>query len=370
MGKVITYNDKDFDDLFYKQKIEFMKSHPLRFLFFEVTLRCNAHCEHCGSSCGDKLIKDEITGDEIKGVLADIAYNSKYDPRNIMLNITGGEPLVRKDLFEIMEYATKLGFNWGMVTNGMLITEEIIDKMKKSGIYSVSVSIDGLEKTHESFRRVPGSYKKIINGIKMMHKKRIPMVQVITCVNKKNINELEDIYKMLLKLRIQDWRIIEVDPIGRAKDNKDLLLDGPELKRMFNFILEKRSIEDGMNISYGCGHFLGREYEAMMRDGMYPFFCPAGIATGCVLSNGDIYVCPDVERRPELVQGNIRNDSFVDVWENKYEIFRKVDRTSNEKCKNCKDWKLCCGDDFHTWDFNKNKPNFCIREIWKDDFKD
>ena len=370
MDKIVNYYDEEFFNQYYKAKQDLMKEHPLMFLFFEVTLRCNAHCEHCGSSCGDKIIKDEITGDEIKEVLKDIAYNSKYDPRNIMLNITGGEPLTRKDLFDVMSYANKLGYNWGMVTNGMLINEEIVDKMKTSGIYSVSVSIDGLEKTHESFRRVPGGYKKIIDGIKLMHRKRIPMVQVITCVNKKNINELEDLYKMLLKLKIQDWRIIEVDPIGRAKGNNELLLDGDEYKRMLDFLLEKKNTNDGMHISYGCGHFLGDEYEPKVRDEGTPFFCSAGIVTGCVLSNGDIYVCPDVERRPELVQGNIRKDSFVDVWENKYEVYRNIERTSNEKCKKCKDWKKCCGDGFHTWDFDTNKPNFCIREIWKDKYKE
>ena len=139
---------------------------------------------------------------------------------------------------------------------------------------------------------------------------------------------------------------------------------------MLDFMLEKKKINDGMHISYGCGHFLGRDYDCKVREGKTPFFCTAGIVTGCVLSNGDIYVCPDVERRPELVQGNIRKDSFVDVWENKYEVYRSINRTSNEKCKKCKDWKLCCGDGFHTWDFDTNKPNFCIREIWKDKFKE
>lgn len=370
MYENVDFFSEEYKDGYYNSKKDFAKQHPLMFLFFEVTLRCNAHCEHCGSSCGDKMPDDEITKEEIIGVLDDVAYNSKYDPRNIMLNITGGEPLVRKDLFEIMKYAHYLGYNWGMVTNGILINEEIVDKMLDSGIYSVSVSLDGLEKTHESFRRVPGAFKKIINNIKLMHEKHIPMVQVITCVNKKNIDELEEIHKLMVELQIQDWRIIEVDPIGRAKDNKDLLLDKDDYDRLYNYIIKMKNTNDGINISYGCGHFLGKRYEGKVRENGNPFYCSAGITTGCILSNGDMYVCPDVARRPEFVQGNIRKDSFVDVWENKYQIFRNPERTCNDKCKKCKDWKLCQGDGFHTWDFDKNKPCFCVREIWKEDYKD
>ena len=362
--------EKEFVDYFYDIKKALIKSHPLKFLFFEITSRCNAHCEHCGSSCGDKIPKDEITGEEIKGVLDDIASNPNYNPNNIMLNITGGEPLVRKDLFDLMKYATSLGFHWGMVTNGMLITQEIVDKMIEAGVYSVSVSIDGTKETHEKFRQVPNCYEKIINGIKLMNKSnKIPAIQVITCVNKKNIDELEDIYKLLIELKVKDWRIIEVDPIGRAKDNKEILLDADEYKRMFDYILEKRNTDDGMTISYGCGHFLGDEYEKKIRRNDTPFLCTAGIVTGCILSNGDIYVCPDVARRKELIQGNIRKDKFTEVWDKKFKPYRKVYRTSNSKCKNCKDWKKCMGDAFHTWDFDTNKPRFCVREIFYDDYK-
>ena len=90
-----------------------------------------------------------------------------------------------------------------------------------------------------------------------------------------------------------------------------------------------------------------------------PFTCLTGVTIGSVLSNGDIFVCPDVERRPELIQGNIRKERFIDVWEKKFKIYRKLNRTINEKCKKCKDWKLCGGDAFHTWDFDHNEPRFC-----------
>ena len=359
--------DKDFIDYFYEWKRKEYKKHPLKALFFEVTLRCNARCEHCGSSCGDIIQKDEITKEEIMKVLDEIITVGKKDPRSIMINITGGEPLVRKDLFEIMAYANKLGYPWGMTTNGMLIDEKVVKKMVDTNMYSVSVSLDGLKETHENFRKVPNSYEKILKGLKLMlNTPSIRVVQVTTCVNKKNIDELEEMYQMLLDLGIRYWRIIEVDPIGRARDNDEILLDSKGIKRMVDFIKEKKK-ECLMDITYGCGHYLGPEKDKYVRD--LPYLCYTGFYVGSILSNGDIFVCPDVKRRPELVQGNIRKDCFIDVWDNGYKIFRKLNRTCNSKCRKCEDWKLCQGDAFHTWDFDENRPLVCSRELFKEDYE-
>lgn len=353
--------DKTFIDNYYDNKEYAMRIHPLRVLFFEITSRCNARCEHCGSSCGDFIPKDEITGDEVRKVLREI-YDKNYDTRKVMLNITGGEPLLRKDLFELMAYARSLGYSWGITSNGMLIDEKIVQKMAETEMYSVSISIDGMKETHESFRKVKGSWEKIIKGLKlMMDCPTIKIVQVTTCVCKKNIDELEELYNFLVDLGIKYWRLMEVDPIGRAKDNDELLINPEETERMFNFVAEKQ--RDGkMVVEYGCSHFLGMDVEPVIRQ--KPFICYTGITVGSVLSNGDIFVCPDVERRPELIQGNIRKDSFTEVWETKFKPFRTLDRTSNEKCLNCADWKLCGGDAFHTWDFDENKPRLCHYEFF------
>ena len=110
---------ENFVEDYYKYRKKEYKKHELKGLFLEVTSRCNARCEHCGSSCGDFVPKDEVTKEELCKVLDDIA--SHYDPTKIMLYVTGGEPLVKKDLFEIMDYANKLGFMWGITTNGILV---------------------------------------------------------------------------------------------------------------------------------------------------------------------------------------------------------------------------------------------------------
>lgn len=148
-------------------------------LFLEVTLRCNARCEHCGSSCGDTILKDEISAEVLKKTLKDIS--EKYNANEILLNVTGGEPLVRKDLFDIMKYASSLGFRWGMTSNGMLINDEIINKMIETNMETISISLDGLKETHESFRKVPNSFDKIINNIKKLQ--QVPSIKIVQIGN-------------------------------------------------------------------------------------------------------------------------------------------------------------------------------------------
>ena len=182
--------------------------------------------------------------------------SKKYNPNDILLNITGGEPLVRNDLFEIMDYANKLGFRWGMTSNGMLINDDVLEKMNNTNMETISISLAGLKETDENFRKVPNSFDKIIENIKKLQKvPSIKIVQVTTVANKKNLCELEELYELMKQLNIISWRVINVDPIGRAKDNKDILLDKEEYKYLFHFIKEKR--EEGiLNVEYGCNHYL------------------------------------------------------------------------------------------------------------------
>ena len=363
--KLIMKTKKKGLDNVADQVAELIEKPVLSNLFLEVTLRCNAKCEHCGSSCGYKIPDDEISAEDLKRTLLEI--HEKYGAENVFLTVTGGEPLMRKDLFDIMKYATDLGFHWGMTTNGMLINESIIKKMRETKFESISISLDGLKETHESFRKVPGSFDKIMHAIELLQNlETLKSLQITTVANKKNLHELEDIYKLLQDIGIKEWRVMCVDPIGRAYENDDILLDKDGLVYMFNFIREKR-LEGKMIVDDDCSHYLGYKYENILRN--LSFVCGAGIFIGSILSNGDICVCPNV-RRKELVQGNIKTDSFVDVWENRYQDFRKnrLTMTTNDKCKKCKSFKYCRGGSFHTWNFDENMPNMCMKEILKEEF--
>lgn len=337
-------------------------NHPLNYLFWEATLNCNFNCLHCGSRASrQNSRKNELSTSEIKAVFKSIAQ--KTNPSKIMLAITGGEPLLRQDLFNIMTYAHKLGFNWGMVTNGFLVTPKIVDQMKQAGMSTIVVSIDGIGKKHDNFRQTPGSYLKAINAVKLLVKaKSFQNIQITTVINQNNINDLEEMYSIFSKLGLHSWRIVNMDPIGRAQDFRKLLLKPSQFKKMIEFINQKRPISK-IDITYSCSGFLGLKYESRLRDWL--FFCNTGITTASILSNGDIFVCPNVPRRPELIQGNIRQNDFYETWQKKFKIFRQPNRTSCSNCHQCSFWAECHGGPFHLWDFDKKQPKICHLEYLK-----
>lgn len=347
-------------EVIYKNKQLLSKNPKLYNLFWETTLKCNAKCKHCGSNARENInINEELTTQEIKDTFNGIA--KKYHANEILINVTGGEPLLRKDLFEVMTYARNLGFHWGMTTNGILINNEIIKKMKSSGMETISISLDGLEHTHNEFRGVPNSYEKIIENIKNLKKANfLDCLQITTVINKSNINELEKLYSILQNLNINSWRILSIEPIGRANENKDLLLKKDDYEKLLYFIKNKRKTSK-FEIKYGCTHFLGMKFEKEVRPHM--FFCVAGYTTASILYNGDIYVCPSVERRKELIQGNVKTDDFIYVWENKFKWFRDENKLKCKECDNCKNWKYCSGDSLHTWDFDNKKTKICINKM-------
>lgn len=342
---------RDYVDSLYHQP-------PLQQLFIEMTLNCNEHCRHCGSRCGDLKMEDQLTDREILDFLADLKTKV---PKLPFLNVTGGEPTLRPNFIDLMHDISEMGYMWGMTTNGTRIQDESdIKRLQYAGMKTVSVSIDGLEETHNWFRQTPVGYKKAIKAVELLVKGGFYNVMVTTVVHKRNINELEELQEVMRGLGINTWRVINVEPIGRAKDNKEITLDKEDYIRMLDFIKEQREKEDAFEVCYGCNHWLGVENEHKFRN--WYFKCAAGTKTGGIFYNGDIGGCLDIERRPETIMGNIRTDDFIDVWNNKFEIFRFNRANSSEYCKNCSEKDNCRGNGFHTWNLDENKPNLCMYE--------
>ena len=337
---------------------ELWKNPRLKFLFIEMTNRCNEHCLHCGSSCGESSSEGMLTGDEIKAFLKKTA--SQFDVRDMQLCITGGEPLLRKDFFDIMAYANQLGYGWGMTSNGTLIDEKTAALLKQTGMKTISVSIDGLEETNDWFRQKEGGYKAAVKGIEnLVNEGGFAHIQVTTVVHRKNIGELDELYGILKKLNIDSWRVINMEPIGRARLYPELLLTDDDYRKMFSFI--KSHYNDlTLPVTYGCSHFLGTALEREVRK--WYFLCNAGVYTASVMWNGDITACLDIERRPELVQGNIRTDDFRQVWRDGFKQYRSDMRKCGE-CAECSDYDFCAGGAFHTWNFDENKQNVCFKGV-------
>lgn len=339
----------------YRQQL--MKQPQLRSLFLELTLRCNENCLHCGSRCND-VRSEELPVQVYFDFLDKIKRDFGTD--RLMLCITGGEPLLRKEFFDIMGYAHKLGFRWGMTSNGILITDDVAKQLHECGMGTISISIDGLRDTHDWFRRTKGGYDKAMRGVEALIKQgTFRNVQITTVVHKKNINELDELYDIMCGIDIDSWRVINLEPIGRAKEYPELLLDAEDYRRMFDFIREKRSL--GMPVEYGCTHYLGLDYEREVRD--WYFLCNAGVYTASVMANGDIGACLDIERRPETIQGNILRDDFTEVWKNGFSYFRTPLCDKNVQCAQCESKEFCGGGSCHSWDYDKLAQQVCFKDI-------
>ncbi len=136
------------------------RQHPLRQLFWECTWRCNLACRHCGSDCkSSSLIPDMPAEDFIKVVDSIIPH---VNPHILNIVITGGEPLVRTDLEKVGRMLYDRELPWGIVTNGLYLTPERFQSLRRSGLHNITISLDGLEETHNWMRCNPHSFKKAL----------------------------------------------------------------------------------------------------------------------------------------------------------------------------------------------------------------
>jgi radical SAM enzyme (rSAM/lipoprotein system) len=317
------------------------RAHELRYLFWECTLRCNMSCLHCGSDCMADSTTPDMPVKDFLGVLDRVARDT--DPARVVVAITGGEPLMREDLADVGKQISKRGFIWGMVTNGYLLNQAKMDQLLQSGIRYLTISLDGLFADHEWLRGKKDSYTRACNAISLASKKRQQGLSfdVVTCVNRRNVTQLETIKKRLIELGVTDWRIATIFAKGRAAENSELTLTGEELRGMMDFIAASRS-EGAINVTYGCDSFLGG-YEMEVRRA--PFFCWAGVNIGSVLVDGSISACPSL--RADYIQGNIYRDDFMDVWNNRFQVMRNRKWLRSGDCKECKQWNLCLGNGLH-----------------------
>jgi radical SAM enzyme (rSAM/lipoprotein system) len=330
------------------------KLHDLTYIFWECTLRCNLACLHCGSDCTkNNTIKDMPIIDFLKAIDEIVPH---INPNKVTIGLTGGEPLMRNDLENCGYELYQRGFPWGFVTNGILLTEKRLTGLLNSGLRVVTISLDGLEQNHNWIRGLENVYKKTIHAIHLVSQTDNLVYDVVTCVNKRNLNELSEIKDLLIKMNVKNWRLFTIFPIGRARNHADLQLSDIEFVELFEFIKNTRK-EGLINANYGCEGYLGI-YEREVRDNF--FYCRAGINVGSVLADGSISACPSL--RNKYIQGNIYSDNFIEIWNNKYEIMRNRDWTKTGQCKNCKSYQFCVGNGLHLRDNETNELLFCHLE--------
>ena len=338
----------------YHEKLR--KEPQLRQLFFELTLKCNENCFHCGSSCAADM-PDGLPVEKYKEILREV--KARYGTRSLIA-VTGGEPLLYKDFFELTSYITELGFHWGMTSNATLITKDVARRLHETGMRGISISIDGLRETHDRYRGLPGGYDKAMVGIQNLIDEGVPgPIMVTTVVNHENIEELDVLFEVFDDVDINEWRLTGLEPIGRALDHPDMLLTPEDNIRLMKFIKEKR--EQKLPVEYSCCHYLGLEYEADVRD--WYFLCNAGVYVAGILVDGSVTACLDIPKGEKTIQGNIYDTPFCDIWEKEFKIFRTPLSERNERCAACPEARFCRGGSYHSWDYEKEEPKVCFQGV-------
>ncbi len=320
--------------------------HPLAQLFWECTLRCNMHCRHCGSDCRVSSVHPDMPFEDFRKVLEEIRQH--YDPHKIMIVITGGEPLMRKDLEKCGRAIYDMEFPWGIVTNARAMTRQRFDSLLKAGLHSATISLDGFEEDHNWMRGVPDGFRNASEAIRMFTAEPSVKFDVVTCVNARNYGSLEEFKEYLISLGLESWRIFTVFPVGRAAQDPELQLTAEQHRGLMDFIVRTRK-EGRIHLNFACEGFLG-EYEGRVRD--YLYTCQAGLSIASVLIDGSISACASI--RSNYHQGNIYRDSFVDVWESKFAPYRDRSWTRHDACKRCKYFRYCQGGGMHLRDDEGN----------------
>ena len=357
-ARVLDMKRADLDALAAWRRRKFVEP-ELRILFFELTRRCNEHCIHCGSSCGDAPCT-ELPVETWKRVLDEVAAD--FDLHRLQLAITGGEPLLYRDFFDLMEYAHAKGFRWGMTTNATLITPQVAARLADCGLGTVSVSVDGTPEQHDAFRQTPHAYERAIAGIQnLIDTHALHAIQITSVLTHANVHDLPLLYETFSALDIDSWRVINIEPIGRALQRPDLMFTREDYRYLFDFIRDKRAAD--MPVEYGCQHYLGLDYEREVRD--WYWFCMSGVYVGSITCEGDIVGCLDVERRPDLVQGSVLTSRFSEVWRDRFEVFRQDLSQKCARCSGCEDRPWCMGGAFHSWDYDRDEPMICLKgTLW------
>lgn len=320
-----------------------IRVHELSYLFWECTTRCNLQCRHCGSDCSVQSREKDMPLEDFLKALDTIPR--KNIPREFTVVLTGGEPLLRPDIEEIGEALHRRRIGWGMVSNGWFYDEAMHTRLMKAGMGALTISLDGLEDSHDRMRGRPGSFTRAMMAISVCSREPRLNSDVVTCVTQRNLEELPRIHRLLSEIGVKQWRLFTVIPIGRATGDPEMRLSPGQLREMMEFIRARRLEGGAMKVTFSCEGYLG-SYEERVRDNR--FFCRAGVNIASVLIDGRICACPNIDRNL-FSQGNIYDDSLYEVWQHRFEAFRKHDWARKGACEGCRQWKNCLGGSMHDW---------------------
>ena len=327
-----------------------MTADVLRLVFWELTARCNLKCRHCRAEAQSDFVAGELTTAEVLKVAADI--REAGDP---IVVLTGGEPLVRPDIYDIAEACSKMFTRVALATNGTMVTNDVAQRIVASGISRVSLSLDGATaETHDGFRGVHGSFAETLRGFDCL-KQAGASLQVNVTVTRHNEHEVNQILELAMARGADAFHVFMLVPVGcGAEISNDQRLSPDRFEAVLRWLFEK-SIElaGRVHIKATCApqyHRIMRQMSAEKKismpapshHGMQAISrgCLAGSAVCFISRTGDVQPCGYLP----IKVGNVRETKFGDIWRDS-EVFaalRDPDQLRG-KCGACGYRKVCEG---------------------------
>lgn len=338
--------------------IEGHKTHPghpggrgrvkteLRLVAWEVTRSCNLSCIHCRASAGRGPYPNELTTDECRRVLDEIASFSSP-----IIIFTGGEPLLRPDIFDILSHGQKLGMNMAVAVNGLLLDDGTAKKLVEHGVQRISVSLDGATaETHDKFRNVAGAFEGAMRGIEAAKRANLPF-QINSTVTKLNLDEIPDLLRMAVDIGAVAHHIFLLVPTGRGKELEEQEIPPEEYERTLNWFYEQRE-KAPIQLKATCApHYYRilrqREAEEDKRVAFETHGMDA-VTRGCLGGTAFCFISHVGRLSPcgylELDCGDVRKEGFRKAWEESLIFGELRDFTKYEgKCGGCRYLKVCGG---------------------------
>jgi heme b synthase len=318
----------------------------LRLVAWEITRKCNLNCIHCRAGSDRGPYPDELDTAKCLEILDQIGRMGEP-----IIILTGGEPLLRDDVFDLAEHGTKIGLRMVMATNGTLLTPGIVEKIKASGIKRVSISIDGAdEDQHDRFRDVPGAFGRAMEGIRLLKEGGVEF-QINTTVTRHNTHNIREILDKAVQLGAAAHHIFMLVPTGRAKEMVNQEIDALEYEELLTWFYQMRD-KVPLNLKATCApHYyriLRQQARARGEDVDYETYGLDAVTRGClggtafcfIGNNGIVQPCGYLE----VECGDLRSSTFESVWGDS-EIFNRLRNFSayKGKCGRCEYLRFCGG---------------------------
>ena len=320
-----------------------MKEIKPRLIAWELTGACNLKCKHCRGSSTETPDPDELSTAEAFRLIDEIV-----DFASPILILSGGEPLMRGDVYEIARYGVDKGLRVVLATNGTPVTRDVAERLKSAGISRISVSIDGADaKTHDAFRGVSGAFDGAMRGISEILKAGISL-QINTTIAKENIDEIPKILDLSTDLGADALHIFLLVPTGRGQEADEIPPD--EYERILNWFYDQRD-KVGLQLKATCApHYFRIMRERAKEEGIKVSVethgfeamtkgCLGGTGFCFISRTGGVYPCGYLP----VLAGNIREMGFKEIWDHA-KVFQDLRDESKlkGKCGIC-EYKRVCG---------------------------